>query len=264
MNLTRIALGLSYDGSAFEGWQSQPSGRTVQDALERALGAVANEPIRVVAAGRTDTGVHATGQVVHFDTTALRRDYSWVRGVNSALPAAIAVQWATSVDAEFSARFSARGRTYRYALSNGPVRPALFARQLGWFHRPLDLIAMQAAAAALIGRHDFTSFRAAGCQAKTPLRNLRRLDISRAGSMIIFTVEADAFLHHMVRNIVGALVYVGKGNHPAGWIAELLAARDRRLAAPTFGPEGLYLTAVEYDAKWRLPSFSASLPWLVG
>jgi tRNA pseudouridine38-40 synthase len=258
----RIALGIAYDGSGFAGWQSQASGDTVQDHLERALAGIAGAPIRVTAAGRTDAGVHATGQVAHCDTPADRPESAWVRGTNSALPAGIAVQWAQPVDSAFHARFAATARTYHYVLYVHPVRPALFGAQVGWFHLPLDLVAMQRAAVALVGQHDFSSFRAAECQAKSPVRTLHELTLAQRGAYIVFKFRADAFLHRMVRNIVGALVYVGKGHDTPESIAALLAARDRRLAAPTFSPAGLYLTKVEYDPAWSLPETSPALPWI--
>lgn len=255
----RLALGVAYDGSGFDGWQTQPTGRTVQDHLERALAAVADAPVATVAAGRTDAGVHATGQVVHFDTEATRPLSAWVRGVNAHLPAAVAVQWAAAVPDDFHARFSATGRAYRYVLLNAPVRPALFAQQIGWHHQPLDVEAMRAAATHLVGRHDFSSFRSADCQARTPVRTLRSLDIVASGPTIVFSLAADAFLHHMVRNLVGALVYVGKGAHPPEWMGALLAERDRRRAPPTFGAAGLYLAGVEYDPRFGLPEATAPL-----
>jgi tRNA pseudouridine38-40 synthase len=206
-----------------------------------------------VAAGRTDRGVHARGQVAHFDTDAARPQSAWVRGVNAFLPDSIAVLWSLEVPSDFHARYSAFARTYRYQLLNRPVRPALEAARIGWFHAPLDLETMREAARALVGEHDFSAFRAAECQAKTPVRTLHSIDIARTGERIDFVVKANAFLHHMVRNIVGSLVYVGCGRQPPSWIAELLAGRDRTRAAPTFGPEGLYLEKVDYDAAWGLP-----------
>src|SRR5215468_6967672 len=222
----RIALGLEYDGSPFHGWQSQADGSGVQDALERALSAVADAPVGAVAAGRTDAGVHATLQVAHFDTESARPDEAWVRGVNALLPEAIAVRWALPVAAEFHARFTATGRHYTYLLLDRPVRPALLRSRVGWYHRPLAVEAMRLGAEALLGRHDFSAFRAAECQASSPLRTLDRIDVAREDDMIRFDLHADAFLHHMVRNIVGALVYVGRGRQPPEWIAELLEARD--------------------------------------
>lgn len=249
----RLALGLEYDGSRFLGWQTQPEGGTVQDALESALAGIAGATVAVVCAGRTDRGVHAREQVVHFDTAAERPDSAWVRGVNALLPESLAVLWARRVPDDFHARFSARARTYRYVLLNRPVRPALSARQVGWFHSPLDVEAMRCAASQLIGEHDFSAFRAADCQAKTPVRWLHSLEIGRSGERIDFVLRANAFLHHMVRNIVGMLVYVGKGKRSPNWAGELLASRNRTLAAPTFAAEGLYLERVEYEARWELP-----------
>lgn len=250
----RIALGLEYDGAGFSGWQSQPGGRTVQDALEAALAQVAGQPVRVICAGRTDAGVHALGQVVHFDSEVARPLSAWVRGVNAHLPSAAAVRWARGVAADFHARFSAISRSYRYVLLNRSERPGLFAGKVGWCHRPLDIEAMREAAACLVGEHDFSSFRAAECQAKSPVKLMRRFEIVRAEDFVLFDCQANAFLHHMVRNLVGALVYVGMGRLSPGGFAALLAARDRKRAPPTFAPDGLYLTGVEYDPAWGLPA----------
>jgi tRNA pseudouridine38-40 synthase len=258
----RIALGVSYDGSPFEGWQSQPSRNTVQDVLERALGGIAGEAVRVSAAGRTDTGVHALAQVVHFDTAVARPDGAWVRGTNAALPDAVAVQWACRVDEAFHARFSATARSYVYLLYNHPVRPAVFAGRTGWFHDPLDVDAMRTAAQHLLGEHDFSAFRSSECQAKSPVKTLERIAVNCNGPYVTFELTASAFLHHMVRNIVGCLVYVGKGRHQPPWLAEVLAARERARAAPTFPPHGLYLSGVRYDARWQLPGFSTMIPLL--
>ncbi len=249
----RIALGIEYDGSPYCGWQSQAEGLTVQDTLQTALSGIAGETIGVIAAGRTDTGVHGLEQVVHFDTQVKRPLQAWVRGVNALLPKSIAVRWAHAVPDEFHARFSAHGRSYRYLLVNCPTRPAIQSGKVGWFHAPLDMSAMQEAAGLLIGSHDFSAFRAAECQAKSPIKNLRQLDIHREGDMLIFDVSADAFLHHMVRNIVGCLVYVGKGKYPLAWMQQVLESKDRKLAAPTFSPDGLYLCHITYEAKWGLP-----------
>lgn len=249
----RIALGLEYFGAPFTGWQSQADGRGVQDALERALSAIADARIGTVAAGRTDTGVHATLQVVHFDTDAQRPDTAWVRGVNSHLPADVAVQWAQPVSNDFHARFAATVRHYTYLLVPRATRPALLAGRVGWYHRPLDVGAMREAAAALAGTHDFSSFRAAECQAATPVRTLSPVAVVTDGDYVRFDFSANAFLHHMIRNIIGALVYVGAGKEPVVWIADLIAARDRARAAPTFAADGLYLTGADYDAKWGLP-----------
>lgn len=252
--MARIALGVEYDGSAFSGWQVQPGRETVQGVLEAALAVIAGEPAGVVCAGRTDAGVHASGQVVHFDTAARRPESAWVKGVNTHLPAGVAVLWAREVDDQFHARFSASGRHYRYVLFNRPVRPALGVGLRGWFHLPLDVAHMRAAAAHLIGTHDFSAFRSAECQARSPVRELRRLEIGRRGDRIDFILEANAFLHHMVRNIVGCLIHVGKGRQPPDWVAAVLASRDRALAAPTFPAAGLYLEQVDYDTRWGLPA----------
>lgn len=249
----RIALGIEYDGAAFHGWQSQPHGNTVQDALERALAAVAGESVRANCAGRTDAGVHALAQVAHFDCTVMRPDHAWVRGTNAHLPDSVAVRWAQPVDAEFHARSSALSRSYRYVLYNHAVRPAINFGHVGWYHRPLDSEAMRRAAQLLIGEQDFSAFRAAECQARSPVKILYQADVARHGDMLIFDFRASAFLQHMVRNIVGALVAVGSGKQPPEWIAALIASRDRTRAAPTFSPAGLYFAGVEYAARWRLP-----------
>jgi tRNA pseudouridine38-40 synthase len=250
----RIALGLEYDGAPFHGWQSQADGTGVQDALERALTAVAGTQVTAIAAGRTDAGVHATMQVAHFDCAVARPESAWVRGVNTSLPESIAVRWALELPDEFHARFSATGRNYSYLLLDRAVRPALLARRVGWYHRPLALDAMRRAAELLIGKHDFSAFRAAECQAKSPVKTLDRIEVAREDDMILFDLHADAFLQHMVRNIVGALVYVGIGRQPASWVRELLEGRDRTRGAPTFPAAGLYLTGVDYAARWNLPS----------
>jgi tRNA pseudouridine38-40 synthase len=249
----RIALGLEYDGSRFCGWQTQPQGCGVQDALERALSEIAGEPVATVCAGRTDAGVHALAQVAHFDTGVERPPSAWVRGTNALTPPALAVTWSRAMGAEFHARYSALARAYRYVLLNRGVRPASDHGRVGWFHAPLDAGAMQAAARLLLGEHDFSAFRAADCQARTPVRTIHRLEVTRHGDFVIFDVHANAFLHHMVRNIVGCLVYVGSGRHPPEWLAGVLAGRDRARAAPTFEASGLYLAGVEYDERWGLP-----------
>jgi tRNA pseudouridine38-40 synthase len=251
----RIALGVEYDGSAFCGWQTQPGGCGVQDHLQGALAKLADSPIEVTAAGRTDAGVHATAQVVHFDTEAVRDANAWVRGTNANLDPAARVVWATEVPDSFHARYSARARSYRYLLLNEPVAPAVMARRVGWYHRPLDLGAMQRAAALLVGEHDFSAFRDAQCQAKSPVRNLTEARVVAFDNLVRFAFTANAFLHHMIRNVVGSLVYVGAGKQPEAWIGELLASRDRTKAAPTFAPDGLYLAAVQYDREYSLPAF---------
>ena len=227
---------------------------TVQDALETALAEIAAEPVGVICAGRTDTGVHATQQVVHFDTAIERPLSAWVRGVNAHLPDGVAVRWAQPVSDEFHARFSARGRRYRYLLINRAQRPGLWAGRVGWFHLPLDLQRMQDAAARLIGEHDFSAFRAANCQAKTPVKTMVQAKVSARGNLLVFDFEASAFLHHMVRNLVGTLVYIGKGAQSPEWIDELLLTKDRKLAAPTFSPDGLYFRGPIYESQWNLPA----------
>ncbi|MBK8525014.1 MAG: tRNA pseudouridine(38-40) synthase TruA [Betaproteobacteria bacterium] len=249
----RIALCIEYDGSGFRGWQTQSGGGTVQDALQAALSQIAGEPIQVACAGRTDAGVHATAQIVHFDSCAERPLSAWVRGTNALLPPTVAVRWAQGVADDFHARFSASGRRYRYLLLNRQQRPALAQAQVGWFHLPLDLAAMQAGAQFLLGEQDFSCFRAAECQAKSPVKVLRQASIGREAETLVFDFEASAFLHHMVRNMVGSLVYVGNGKHPPEWIGELIASRERRLAAPTFAADGLYLSGVSYEQHWGLP-----------
>lgn len=251
--LTRIALGIEYDGSDFCGWQTQPQGGSVQDALQKALGQLAAEPVRLLCAGRTDAGVHATAQVAHFETHAQRPLSAWVRGVNTALPERIAVRWAQPVSPDFHARFSAHGRRYRYLLLNRPERPGLWSGKVGWYHAPLDLAAMQAAAARVLGTHDFSAFRAAGCQAVSPVKTLTEVSLVQRGAMLVFDFAGNAFLHHMVRNLVGSLVDIGKGNHPPEWMDTLLAQRDRRAAAATFAASGLYLSGIDYAPCWGLP-----------
>jgi tRNA pseudouridine38-40 synthase len=254
-------LGVAYDGRRFHGWQSQPDGQTVQDHLEAALSRFADAPVATVCAGRTDTGVHALQQVVHLDPPVHRDLFSWVRGTNRFLPPDIAVQWCCEVSAEFHARNSARGRRYRYLLLESTVRPSLEAGRCGWVFRPLDGQAMQRAAAHLLGEHDFSAFRAAACQAPSPVKTLRQLDISRHGAYWRFEFEASAFLHHMVRNIMGCLVAVGTGSHPPDWMAEVLASRSRQAAAPTFAPDGLYFVGPQYDAAHGLPDHTPAMDW---
>lgn len=248
----RFALVIEYDGSGFLGWQSQTGGETVQDAVEAALSVVADAPTRVVCAGRTDTGVHATAQVVHFDTEAVRPLSAWVRGVNAHLPESVAVTHAQAVPEDFHARFSATGRHYRYLLLNRPQRSGLSHHRVGWYHRPLTLELMREATSHAVGEHDFSAFRSADCQAKTPVRSLYRLDIAQQANLYIFDLHANAFLHHMVRNLIGTLTTIGAGKQSPHWMAELLAGRDRSLAAPTFSPAGLYLTGVDYDPVWKM------------
>ncbi len=249
----RIALGIEYDGSRFIGWQRQHEGRSVQQSVEDALTAVADHGVGVVCAGRTDTGVHATAQVVHFDTGAQRTPDNWLLGGNANLPDDVRLQWAMPVDDEFHARFSARQRSYRYVIHNTPVATALLRNQACHEHRPLDAERMQAAANRLIGRHDFSSFRASACQAKSPVREVTNLAVNRAGDFIYIDISANAFLHHMVRCVAGVLMTVGRGDQPAGWVAEVLAARDRAAGGVTAPAGGLYLTRVSYDSGYGLP-----------
>lgn len=267
--MKRIVLGIQYDGAAWHGWQTQPDGQTVQDRLETALKKFACHDVTTVCAGRTDAGVHALEQIVHFDTAIERPAFSWVRGVNSFLPPSIAVRWAseipdnakTATAGEFHARFSAISRSYHYLLYNHPVRSPLLAGKAGWLFRPLQTAPMQQAAEVLIGTHDFSSFRSAECQAASPIRTMHAIDIRRQGDMVIFTLRANAFLHHMVRNIVGALIVSGSSEKSRGWMEEMLQRRDRTRSAPTFMPDGLYLAKVEYDLKWSLPQECSAVPW---
>ena len=285
----RVALGISYSGSNYHGWQSQLGGQTVQDALESALQRFATVPVSTLCAGRTDAGVHGLLQVVHFNTDVERTPASWVRGTNAFLPSDIAVQWARHVPAAFHARASATARRYAYVLLQSPVRPSVEAGRVGWVFRPLDGDAMRAAAAHLLGEHDFSSFRAAACQSPTPVKTLHRLDITRrstsstsspqavpwpaAGAAGLadlhvapcywrFEFEANAFLHHMIRNLMGCLVAVGQGAQPADWARTVLEARSRKVAAPTFSPDGLYFLGPVYDASWDLPAHAAAYDWL--
>lgn len=251
--MPRIALGVSYDGRPWQGWQTQPHGITVQDALETALARFVAAPVQTMCAGRTDTGVHATAQVVHLDCDVNRSEESWVRGVNAHLPSSIAVQWARETPATFHARFSARSRAYTYVILNARVRRPLWAGRAGWVFQPLDELAMCDAAQRFLGDHDFSSFRSSQCQAASPVRSVARSEIERRGDFVLFHVRANAFLHHMVRNMVGALIQVGQGREPVQFIDRLIAARDRTQGAPTFVPEGLYLTEVVYP-EFDLPS----------
>jgi len=270
---TRIALGLSYAGQHYSGWQSQASGNTIQDHLETALArfaAHAGPRITTLCAGRTDAGVHGLMQVVHFDAPVQRPDAAWVRGTNRFLPPDIAVQWAQAVPQAFHARASATARRYAYLLLQSPVRPSVEAGRVGWVFRPLDHDAMQAAARLLEGEHDFSSFRAAACQALSPVKTLAPIRITRRsatpqgeGSCYWrFEFEANAFLHHMIRNIMGCLVTVGQGSQPPEWVAEVLQARSRKVAAPTFSPDGLYFLGPVYADSWGLPSRTAAYDWL--
>lgn len=258
----RIALGVCYRGQGYLGWQSQPGGHTIQDRLEAALFEFAATPLRTLCAGRTDAGVHAVNQVVHFDTQIEREAMSWVRGTNRYLPSDIAIQWCRTVDPRFHARASAKGRRYCYIVLESPVRPALESGAVGWCFRPLDGEAMRAAAQHLIGEHDFSAFRAAQCQAATPIKTLHEITVRRRGAYWRFEFDADAFLHHMVRNVMGCLLAVGSGTRPAAWMAEVLAARSRAFAAPTFAPDGLYFLGPYYGAEHDIPQRTAATDWL--
>jgi tRNA pseudouridine38-40 synthase len=251
--VARIAVGLEYDGSAYAGWQTQPGLRTVQRVAEAALASIADSPVALVCAGRTDAGVHAVGQVAHFDTAAVREMRSWLLGANSELPPDVSLSWARPVPAHFHARFSATARTYRYLILNRTARSALHARRAAWVHRPLDHERMQSAAAALEGAHDFSAFRAAECQAKSPVRRLERLTVTRHADWVVIEATANAFLHHMVRNLAGLLIAIGKADAPVAWAREVLEGRDRTRSAATAPAAGLYLAAVRYPAAFALP-----------
>jgi tRNA pseudouridine38-40 synthase len=262
-DVQRLALGVSYHGGAYEGWQSQLSGRTVQDRLEHALTQfTACGPIQTLCAGRTDSGVHGLMQVVHFDSPVTRPDNAWVRGTNRFLPPDIAVEWARKVPTSFHARASALSRRYAYVLLESAVRPSVDAGRVGWVFRPLNMDAMQQAAQALLGEHDFTSFRASSCQAHSPVKRMLRIAISRRGGYWRFEFEASAFLHHMIRNLMGCLVAIGNGKYPATWMTEVLEAKSRDAAAPTFSPDGLYFLGPVYDTSWGLPVRTPAFDWL--
>ncbi|MDE2400602.1 MAG: tRNA pseudouridine(38-40) synthase TruA [Burkholderiales bacterium] len=280
----RVALGVSYRGCAYKGWQSQAGGGTVQDALEMALSTFAAEPVKVVCAGRTDAGVHGINQVVHLDTPLRRDPFSWVRGTNTYLPSDVAVQWAAEVSSDFHARNSARGRRYVYIVLESPVRPALESAQVGWVFRPLDGPAMRAAAECLIGEHDFSAFRSSQCQSPTPIKTLRDISIRCCGGLgesrrrplspsgllgpgaegvyWRFDFEGNAFLHHMIRNLMGCLLAVGTGAQPVSWMQEVLHSRHRKMAAATFSPDGLYFLGPRYDSSWNLPADVPAFHWL--
>ncbi len=250
----RVALGVEYKGSRYRGWQRQlPGVPSVQEELERALSRVAAQPVNLMCAGRTDAGVHASGQVVHFDTPVERPLIAWVMGANANLPGDISVTWAKVMPAHFHARFKACARRYRYVIYNDQIRPAHMAEEVTWNHRPLDVQQMREAARALVGTHDFTSFRALKCQAKSPIKTVHHFQVIEQGRMIVLDVRANAFLHHMVRNFAGMLMTIGAGERPVEWVAEALEARDRRLGGVTAHPYGLYLVQVEYPEEFVLP-----------
>ena len=258
----RLALGISYHGQAYEGWQSQSSGRTVQDRLEAALADFTTQSITTVCAGRTDAGVHGLMQVVHFDTELHREEFSWVRCTNRFLPQDIAVEWAHPVPDDFHSRASAIARRYSYVALESKVRPSLDAGRVGWVFRPLDGEAMRAAAAQVLGEHDFTSFRASACQALSPVKSLNKFEITRRGAYWRFDFEANAFLHHMIRNLMGTVLVIGQGQQPPSWIGEVLRARNRDAAAPTFSPAGLYFLGPVYEPRWGLPTRTPAYDWL--
>ncbi len=250
----RIAIGIEYDGTRFAGWQRQAEAPSIQAEVERALSSVADHPVEVTCGGRTDAGVHALGQVAHFDTRALREPRGWTLGANTLLPADIAVLWATPVAAEFHARYTARSRHYRYVILNRASRPALARHRACWIHRPLDADAMHEAAQCLRGEHDFSAFRASECQSRTPVRRLERVAVRRDGDCVLLDVTANAFLHHMVRNIAGTLIAVGQGDSSVTSVAAVLASRDRRAAGITAPAAGLYLVAIDYPPEAGLPA----------
>lgn len=255
--MQRIALGIEYKGSDFHGFQVQPNGvKTVQQSLEHALSIVADEQVSLVCAGRTDAGVHATNQVIHFDTLSRRPHKAWVKGTRPHLPDSVSVRWAQEVVPQFHARFSAHHRTYRYLLSDSKTSSALLYDQVTWSARPLDIELMRQGAAYLIGEHNFTSFRATQCQAKSPVRTIDYLHLARRGDLIVLEIKANAFLHHMVRNIVGVLMAVGAGDKSPSWVGEVLNARDRSAGGVTAKPYGLYLVAVDYPEHFNLPIFA--------
>lgn len=259
----RLAAGLEYDGSRFLGWQIQAQEPTVQACVEQALSTVANHPVSITASGRTDAGVHAIEQVFHFDTESERAERSWILGMNSNLPAGISGLWVRPVSEDFHARFNAISRRYRYVILNRQVRPAIDAGRVTWCREPLDASAMNTAAQALVGEHDFTSFRASACQARHPVREVREVSVRRHGQLVMIDITANAFLYHMVRNIAGSLMAVGKGEHPAAWMAEVLQARDRDVAEVTAPADGLYFHKTRYPADYGLPASARPFPWRI-
>lgn len=259
----RLAAGLEYDGSRFLGWQVQAQEPTVQSSVEQALSRIANHPVKVTASGRTDTGVHALEQVIHFDSDAARSERQWILGLNSNLPEGISVLWMRQVDDEFHARFSAYSRRYRYVILNRQVRPALDQGRVTWVRQPLDAERMNQGAQHLVGEHDFTSFRASACQARHPVREIREISVRRQGDYLVMDVAANAFLYHMVRNIAGSLLEVGKAEQGPDWMADLLAARDRDQAGVTAPPDGLYFAKVRYPDHFGLPGRLRPFPFSV-
>lgn len=250
----RYALGIEYDGSGFFGWQTQKQSPTVQECLEKAVSRVADHPVSVTCAGRTDTGVHALGQVVHFDSESERTERSWILGVNAHLTDAASALWIRQVDEDFHARFSAYSRSYRYRMLNRWIRPAIGNKQIAWVREPLDESLMHQSAQALLGEHDFGAFRAAGCQANHGIREIQEVRVARDGQQVSLDISANGFLYHMVRNIAGSLIEVGRGLKPVEWIAELLASKDRKQAGVTAPPGGLYFLNARYPDHYGLPT----------
>jgi tRNA pseudouridine38-40 synthase len=259
----RVALMVEYDGSQYHGWQAQTGLRTVQQALEYALSQVASEDIKVVCAGRTDTGVHALSQIVHFDSTNERLMRAWIHGVNSFLPKDVCVKWGREMPDDFHARYSALSRRYRYVIYNTPIRPAMLRSNVTWQYRQLDHRVMQEEAQCLVGEHDFTSFRSVECQSKTPMRNVHHVQVTRRGDLVIIDITANAFLHHMVRNIAGVLMAVGSGRKPSHWVQDVLRSKDRKLGAETAPPYGLYLVEVTYPSEFNVMKGTTGLPFLL-
>ncbi|PMB54503.1 tRNA pseudouridine synthase A [Coxiella-like endosymbiont] len=260
--MARIALGICYDGSAYHGWQIQEEFRTVQGEVEKALSAVANHPVSLFCAGRTVVGVHASGQVAHFDTTAYRSEHAWVFGANSKLPSDISILWAKEVDKNFHARFSAQARKYHYVIYNHEIRPGILRKAVSWYYRPLDENRMRKVVQYFIGEHDFRSFQGAGCQSQTSVRTIFQIEIFRIQCMVVIEVQGNAFLLHMVRNIVGVLVAIGSGEKDLEWAEVVLNAKDRRQGGLTMSPNGLYLVEVKYPQEFKLPRTPFEPLWL--
>ena len=250
----KIALGIEYCGREYYGWQRQAISPTIQESLELAISEVADENVGVVCAGRTDTGVHAIQQVVHFETSSFREPHSWLMGTNTKLPKDIAVTWVKNIDEDFHARFSAQSRTYQYVILNRRARPGILNGLVTWECRKLDIDKMKAASKCLFGEHDFSSFRAVACQAKTPVRNVHSLEIDKLDDWFVLTISANAFLHHMVRNIAGVLMTIGQGKEEVTWSKEVLAAKDRTVGGVTAPPDGLYLVNVQYPERYSIPN----------
>lgn len=261
--IKRIALAVRYDGAAYHGWQTQDNVPSVQTRVEKAISTVANHPVTITCAGRTDAGVHATGQVVHFNSDADRSERSWLFGVNSNLPPDISIIWAKEVEPDFHARFSATGRRYRYILFNQSVRPGILRSAVGWYYRPLDEQKMHEAAQHLLGKHDFSAYRGADCQSKSPERTMYSLKVERRGRMLMLEVHGNAFLLHMIRNIAGVLIEIGSGGRDPIWAKEVLESRDRRQGGVTIAPNGLYLVGVDYPEQYNLPQTPAG-PFFLG